>query len=49
MNQILQKSLVQYVEVNPEIWDLYIDGCLFSDRTAVHGSTRHSPFEVMCG
>jgi len=49
MNQTIEKAIIKYIEENEKTWDLYLDGILFSYRTAVHDSTHYTPFEVMYG
>ena len=40
---------VKYVTEKKEVWDDYLDRCVFAYNTSQHESTLHSPFEVMFG
>ena len=46
-NQTIQRALLKLVKKEQDDWDQYIDGVLFSYRTAVQKSTKKLPFEVM--
>ncbi len=48
-NQTLQKMLTKYVHDKKEVWDNYLDTCIYAYNTAVHESTSFSPFELMFG
>jgi hypothetical protein len=37
------------VQGRKEIWDEYVDACIYAYNTAVHESTKYSPFELMFG
>lgn len=41
--------LVKYIESNKTSWDEYLETCIFAYNTAVHESTKFSPFELMFG
>ena len=41
--------LVKYIESNKTSWDEYLETCIFEYNTAVHESTKFSPFELMFG
>eukprot|EP00731_Ephydatia_muelleri_P011773 Em0006g667a len=48
-NQTLQNMIVKFVQDKKEIWDEYLDTCVYAYNTSVHESTNFSPFEVMFG
>eukprot|EP00731_Ephydatia_muelleri_P025782 Em0017g865a len=48
-NQTLQNMIVKFVQDKKEIWDEYLDICVYAYNTSVHESTNFSPFEVMFG
>ncbi|KAL5493673.1 hypothetical protein EMCRGX_G014883 [Ephydatia muelleri] len=47
--QTLQNMIVKFVQDKKEIWDEYLDTCVYAYNTSVHESTNFSPFEVMFG
>ena len=48
-NQTLKNMIVKYVSSRKEIWDEYLDTCVFAYNTSRHESSLHTPFEVMFG
>ncbi|KAL5515024.1 hypothetical protein EMCRGX_G000133 [Ephydatia muelleri] len=48
-NQTLKNMIVKYVSSRKELWDEYLDACLFAYNTSRHESSLHTPFEVMFG
>ena len=40
---------VKYVNSRKELWDEYLDPCVFAYNTSRHESSLHAPFEVMFG
>jgi hypothetical protein len=48
-NQTLKNMIVKYVSSRKELWDEYLDACVFAYNTSRHESSLHSPFEVMFG
>ena len=48
-NQTLQNMIVKFVQDKKEMWDEYLDTCVYAYNTSVHDSTTISPFEVMFG
>ena len=41
--------IVKYTESKKELWDAYLDSCVFAYNTSSHESSLLSPFEVMFG
>lgn len=48
-NQTIQNMLCKFIQSNQSEWENYLDTCIFAYNTAVHESTRHSPYELMFG
>ena len=48
-NQTLKNMIVNYVSSRKELWDEYLDACVFAYNTSRHESSLHTPFEVMFG
>ncbi|KAL5499988.1 hypothetical protein EMCRGX_G011472 [Ephydatia muelleri] len=48
-NQTLKTMIVKYAESKKELWDEYVDSCVFAYNTSSHESSLLSPFEVMFG
>ena len=48
-NQTLKTMIVKYAESKKELWDEYVDSCVFACNTSSHESSLFSPFEVMFG
>ncbi|KAL5506431.1 hypothetical protein EMCRGX_G008064 [Ephydatia muelleri] len=48
-NQTLKTMIVKYTESKKELWDEYLDSCVFAYNTSFHESSLLSPFEVMFG
>ena len=48
-NQTLQNMLLKFVEKKKELWEQFLDTCLYAYNTACHESTRYSPYELMFG
>ena len=48
-NGTLQKMVLKQVDENREAWEDYLDSSLFSYRTAVHSTTKYTPFFLMYG
>ena len=48
-NQMLQRQLLKYVDVDQSTWDLFLDAILFSYRVARQDSTKVSPFLLVYG
>ena len=46
-NETLKNMIVNYVSSRKEIWDEYLDTCVFAYNTSRHESSLHTPFEVM--
>ena len=45
----MKGMVVKYVEAKKDVWDEYLDSCVFAYNTSSHESSLHSPFEVMFG
>ena len=45
--QMLQRSLVKFINSHENDWDEKLDGVLFAYRTSEHKSTSRTPFELM--
>lgn len=41
--------LVKYAHDKKEVWDEYLNTCIYAYNTAVHESTCFTPFELMFG
>ena len=48
-NQTLKNMIAKYVSSRKELWDEYLDACVFAYNTSRHESSLHTPFEVMFG
>ena len=48
-NQTLQNMIVKFVEKKKELWEQFLDTCLYAYNTACHESTHYSPYELMFG
>ena len=49
-NQTLQNMLVKFItDKKDDVWDVFLDTCVYAYNTSVHESTSFSPFEVMFG
>ena len=48
-NQTLQNMLVKYTHQKKEVWDDFLDTCVYAYNTSVHETTAFSPFELMFG
>ena len=48
-NQTLQNMLVKAIEKKKEEWDQFLDPCVYAYNTAVHESTKFTPFQLMFG
>ena len=48
-NQTLQIMLVKFIMDKKDVWDVFMDTCVYAYNTSVHESTSFSPFEVMFG
>ena len=48
-NQTLQNMLVKFIMDKKDVWDVFLDTCVYAYNTSVHESTSFSPFEVMFG
>ena len=48
-NGTLLNMLASYTSSNQNDWDVHIPSCLFAYRTAVHPSTKETPFFLMYG
>eukprot|EP00731_Ephydatia_muelleri_P006450 Em0003g698a len=48
-NQTLQNMLVKFIMDKKDVWDGFLDTCVYAYNTSVHESTSFSPFEVMFG
>jgi hypothetical protein len=48
-NQTLRKMLAAFVSVKQNDWDSYLAPLCFAYNTAVHATTRCTPFELMFG
>ena len=48
-NQTLQNMLVKFIMDKKDVWDVFLDTCVYVYNTSVHESTSFSPFEVMFG
>jgi len=48
-NQTLRKMLSAFVSVKQNDWDQYLSPLCFAYKTAVHSTTRCTPFELMFG
>ena len=48
-NQTLKRMIAKYAESKKELWDEYVDSCVFAYNTSSHESSLFSPFEVMFG
>ena len=49
VNQTPQSMLVKFIEEKKDIWEDYLDICVFAYNTARHDSTGYTPFELMFG
>ena len=49
LNQTVTKSLVKYINADHFDWDENLESVLFSYRTSVHATTKHTPFFLMYG
>ena len=41
--------IVKFVQKRKELWEQYLDTCVYAYNTACQESTRYSPFELMFG
>ena len=41
--------LIKFVVEKKELWEHFLDTCVFAYNTAHHESSQYSPFEVMFG
>ena len=41
--------LVKFIMDKKDMWDVFLDTCVYAYNTSVHESTSFSPFEVMFG
>ena len=41
--------LVKFIMDKKDVWDVFLDTCVYAYNTSVHKSTSFSPFEVMFG
>ncbi|KAL5488701.1 hypothetical protein EMCRGX_G017682 [Ephydatia muelleri] len=48
-NQTLQNMLVKFIMDKKDVWDVFLDTCVYAYNTSVHESTSFSPFEVIFG
>lgn len=48
-NQTLQKMLIKFVHKKKEVWDEFLDTCVYAYNTSAHESSGFSPFELMFG
>ena len=48
-NQTLQNMLVKFIMDKKDVWDVFLDTCVYAYNTSVHESTSFSPFDVMFG
>ena len=48
-NQTLQGMLAKFVQGRKELWDEFLDTCIYAYNTSVHESTTFTPFELMFG
>ena len=48
-NQTLQKMLVKYTHQKKEVWDDFLDTCVYAYNTFVHETAAFSTFELMFG
>lgn len=39
--------LVKYIDKRKELWEEFLDTCVFSYNTSKHTSSQYSPFELM--
>ena len=46
---MLQSMLVKFIEERKDLWEEYLDTCVFAYNMACHESTQYSPFELMFG
>ena len=49
LNRTLQVMLANYVNENKDDWDEYLPLLQFAYNTAIHTTTKSSPFELMYG
>ena len=47
-NQTLQK-VIPYFHQKKEVWDDFLDTCVYAYNTSVHETTAYTPFELMFG
>ncbi|XP_065911163.1 uncharacterized protein [Dysidea avara] len=48
-NQTIQNMLVKFVNEKKELWEDYLDTCVFAYNTSKHESSKYCPFAVMFG
>ena len=46
-NQTLQNMLIKYIDQKKELWEQFLDTCVFSYNTSKQESSQYSPFELM--
>src|SRR4051794_11538846 len=48
-NKTLAEMLSKYVDIKQKDWDTYIPYVLFTYRTTIQASTKHTPFYLLYG
>uniref|UniRef100_A0AAV2LJY7 Integrase catalytic domain-containing protein n=1 Tax=Knipowitschia caucasica TaxID=637954 RepID=A0AAV2LJY7_KNICA len=48
-NHNIKRALMKLVNEQQNNWDTFLDATLFSLRSKVHTSTKHTPFQLMYG
>ena len=47
--QTIRNMLTKFIEGKKNAWEDYLDTCVYAYNTAVHESSRFSPYELMFG